>query len=428
MTLDSRFLDGGVNGPHENVPSPWGVNSVTLRNRWPCVAEAIAAASIAECASVVGTPYPALAYRGRRIISAYDPIDEAREQAEELDLDAEAGVYCYGIGFGYLPMILAARHRFVHVVIMNLSIARAAFESIEHPWLTDPDVKVMLAEETPILRTPYACVPMECLMADAQGYALRDRLFADLNSSAMSNLVLKKRETRDAQHAEGNVAHTHRDRHVNALFGTRKGIVAIIGGGPTLADSLHWLRSTRTFGVGVIAASSILRTLLENGVTPDVVVTVDSDPANIVQLDGVDLELTRAISLVYHPHVVPAMVAAWQGPRYFLFGGELFLGGTVMHVCADLAVQMGATEVHMVGMDFCYPGGMSHAEGHQDLKEIGMRPTLFEAVDGNGGRVYTDRNLAMYHRNLENHIAKHPDVKWLKHGRAGVSVRGAQWA
>ncbi len=400
----------------------WGANYVTLRNRWPRVAEALSSASTAELGNITGTPFPALIYRGKQIVSAFDPRAEAEEQAEDVEGDA---VYCYGVGMGHLPGVLAERHKHVNVVVMNTAIARAAFECAVMPWLTAPNVTLKLASEVPVLYVPLACVGMECLLADEQGYALRDRLFAELNSKAMADLVLRKREKQDATHAEENAKHTRVDKHVNALFGTRRNSkVAIIGGGPTLSDEMTWVMDCC---MPKIAASSVLRSLLKYEIYPDIVVACDTDPANIVQLDGVNLDDTKGIALVYHPQIAPAFVAAWKGPRYF-FANELFMGGTVMHACADLAVQMGASEVHMVGMDFCYPNGKSHAEGHQDQRDIAPRPELRETVDGNGQRVYTSANLAQYHRFLENYIAKSSGVKWIKRGRGGVSARGAEWA
>jgi uncharacterized Rossmann fold enzyme len=424
---DDAVATAGESGPAPLEPSPWGSNYVTLRNRWPRVAEAIAAAPLDECASISGTPFPALAYRGKQAVSAFDPLDEAHDQAEDITGDA---VYCYGVGMGHLPGVLAERHKHVYVVAMNLSIARAAFECTAMPWLLAPNVTMKLASEVPVLYAPYACVGMECLLADEQGYALRDRIFADKNSRAMQDLVLKPREAQDARHAEENAKHVREDKHVNALFGAWAGKqVTIVGGGPTLMEEMGTVYDSTL----VIAASSVLRTLLAGnawfprGIVPAVVVSVDTDPVNVCQLDGLDMERTRNIALVYHPQISPAFVAAWKGPRYF-FANELFMGGTVMHVCADLAVQMGASEVHMVGMDFCYPGRKSHAAGHQDQREVPLRPELRETVDGNGQRVYTSANLAQYHRFLENYIAKSTGVRWVKHGRAGVSVRGAEWA
>jgi uncharacterized Rossmann fold enzyme len=424
---DVAVATAGESVPAPLEPSPWGANYVTLRNRWPRVAEAIAAAPLDECASVSGTPFPALAYRGKQIVSAFDPVAEAEEQAEDVTGDA---VYCYGVGMGHLPNLLASRHKHVYVTVMNCSIARAAFECAAMPWLSSPNVTVKLASEVPVLYVPQACVGMECLLADEQGHALRDRLFADKNSRAMADLVLKPREKRDAEHAEANAKHTRVDKHVNALFGAWAGKqVTIVGGGPTLMEEMGTVYDSTL----VIAASSVLRTLLAGnawfprGIVPAVVVSVDTDPVNVCQLDGIDMEQTRCIALVYHPQIAPAIVAAWKGPRYF-FGNELFMGGTVMHAAADLAVQMGAAEVHMVGMDFCYPGGRSHAEGHQDGRIVGAKPELRETVDGYGNLVYTAPNLAQYHRFLENYIAKSSGVRWVKHGRGGVPVRGAEWA
>ncbi len=134
-------------------------------------------------------------------------------------------------------------------------------------------------------------------------------------------------------------------------------------------------------------------------------------------------------SFVYHPTILPGFVATWTGPRYYyLSPSELYASGTVVHVAADLATRMGASQITLLGCDFCYPGGQSHVESSPHRHEIESRPTLVETVDGNGDPVYTDFGLAQFHRHLEDYIAQQGNtVKWRKRGRGGVAMRGVDW-
>ncbi len=408
----------------------WDYNYAILKKGWPKIAEAVANASLEGCQALTGTPAQALIYRDRQITSAFDPLDRAKLQAEGLDRDAEA-VYCYGIGLGHLPAVLAARHKHVCVVLMNLSIARAAFESSKQKWLTAPHVGLVLAEDVPILYAPYACVPMECRYADLQGHAMRDRLFAHLNKRYIDDFHFGKNLPRDQEHLAANKKHVDVDTRVDALTGTAKDKhIVVVGAGPSLIDELDWLYSAFKDGAIVVTASTSVKTLLEAGAVPHVVVVVDTDPYLINHLSGVNMDAVTGTSLVYHPTVLPEFVAAWTGPRYYYLNrAELYASGTVVHVAADLATKMGASQITMLGCDFCYPGNQSHVAGAHERHEINDRSTLLETVDGNGNTVYTDFNLAQFHRHLEDYIAQQGNtVKWRKRGRAGVSVRGIEWA
>lgn len=408
----------------------WDWNYAVLKKGWPKIAKAVAGASLDGCQSLEGTPSQALIYRDRQVTSAFDPLDEAKLQAEGLNRDAEA-VYCYGIGLGHLPAVLAARHKHVCVVLMNLNVARAAFESAKQKWLTAPHVGLALAADVPILYAPYACVPMECRYADAQGYAMRDRLFAHLNDRYNKDYNFSKNLPRDQENVVNNKKHVDVDRSVDTLFGTASGKrMAVVGSGPSLAGEMGWLRDQMDNGVVIVAASTALKALSAAGVAPDVVVSVDTDPRMVTVVDGVSPDIIKQAALVYHPTVSPELLAAWTGPRYYYIEqGELYASGTVVHVATDLATKMGASQITLVGCDFCYPGAVSHVAGAPDFNEIRERSTLLETRDGHGNMVHTDFNLTQFHRHLEDYIAQNKQgIKWFKRGKTGVPVRGVEWS
>ncbi len=411
------------------MSSAYGYNLALLKGRWPHIAKIIESATLEACTAITSTPAQTFVYKGQQVTSAYDPLDEAKRQAEHLEAGTEC-VYCYGVGLGHLPAVLAARHKGVCVIIMNATIARAAFEASEQRWLSAPHVALALADDVDILYVPYAFVPMDCRLADKQGWATRDRVFAHANQRCIETFHFQRNVERNKVHINDNQVHVKVDKHISALFDTRKGSSSIVvGGGPTLSGELEWLKAHQQAGDIVIAVSTALALLLKHDIKPDYAVIVDTEPRMIGHLDGVTSEQTKDIGLLYHPTVIPEFIAHWQGKRYFFAdNNEIFCSGTVAHTAAALAVKLGCKEITLLGCDFCYPGQESNIPDTIDYRVIPMRPTLLETTDGYGNTVYTDFNLAQYHRHMEDFIAQTgKGAKWFKRGKGGVTVRGAEW-
>jgi hypothetical protein len=255
-------------------------------------------------------------------------------------------------------------------------------------------------------------------------------VFAQLNQRCIEKYHFGRSTERDTGHIRDNQVHVSADSNVSKLFGTAPGSRAIVvGGGPTLLDQLEWIKTEQQVGAIVSTVSTALSLLLKHHIKPDFTVVLDPEPRMIGHLKGVTEEQTRDLTLVYHPVVLPEFIAHWKGPRYFFAdNSEIFASGTVTHAAADVAVKAGATHVTLVGCDFCYPGQKSHIPGVIDYEDVKLRPTLLETIDGNGEPVYTDFNLAQYHRHIEDYIAQSGSgAKWFKRGKGGVTVRGAEW-
>jgi hypothetical protein len=194
--------------------------------------------------------------------------------------------------------------------------------------------------------------------------------------------------------------------------------VAVIAGGPTAPESYDWVRGA---GLLAVAASTLLRPLQAAGIFPDVTVVLDPSPFMPLHFSGVDTSRT----LLYAQGVHGSIPRDWTGPKRMLDRDPP--GSSVMHLAVDEAVHMGATVVHLVGVDLCYPGGESHAPGTASRYDIRRQP-LLEEQDGQGKQVWTDRNLLAYRVELERYVADHPAVRFVKHGRGGLPVAGTVWA
>lgn len=355
---------------------------------------------------------------GRQLTSAYDRTSEARRQIQWVPADAEE-VWVYGCGLGDVVELLLQRPAIkrVHVAVLCREIwdALGPLDRI-----SDPRVVVHMPGEVDTIKLPAAVCAGDIPFAEKDALQLRDLLVAALNAPYNDALRDLTRDMR-ARNEAGNADRVAVDTHVSALFGSETREIAVVAGGPTASAAFGWLKEG---GRCVVAVSRALVPLLGAGIVPDVVVIIDPYPGNAVFLPR-DERLASS-TLVYLPAVEPKAIEQWPGRRLWCDEADFYLGGSVLHAAADLATKMGARTVHLVGADLCFPGDESHVAG-----ATGERCQITSAspktVDGFGRWVTTQEALMQYHRALEDLVSLRPEVRWVKHDRRGVAVRGAVW-
>jgi hypothetical protein len=192
-----------------------------------------------------------------------------------------------------------------------------------------------------------------------------------------------------------------------------------VGGGPTAPEFYPWILAS---GLPVFAASTMLLPLQRAGIKVDVTCIIDGSVV-------MPLHFAGALSdgeLVHVPAVQAEIPANWQGPKTVRYAKDC-PGSTVLLLCVNEAVRRGAEVVHLVGADFCYGGGRSHAAGVVTAYDIDMHEPR-ETENGNGEKVRTERSLLHYRGELDIYVMEHPGVRFIKHGRNGTPTIGAEWA
>jgi 2-amino-4-hydroxy-6-hydroxymethyldihydropteridine diphosphokinase len=129
----------------------------------------------------------------------------------------------------------------------------------------------------------------------------------------------------------------------------------IVGAGDSLDSKIKYIKKNRTYVK--IAANGATRTLIENHITPDIVVTdLDSDPAVLKKV-----EKAGAI-MVVHGHsdniqalktLVPKFRRVLGTTQVMPVEGVFNFGGfTDGDRCVFMADELGAKEIILVGMEF----------------------------------------------------------------------------
>lgn len=419
-----------------------------LAARAPEVADAVRnAPRLADVEAVEGVPRPTLRIAGVQLAGAVEPEAEAALQATRIPAGSRAATL-YEPAQGHLPRALLARPELeqLDVVLLDPAIFGLVASVLDQrDWLADPRVRVRLVEPGERPRAPWAVSPAGLRLCARSGWPLRDRLVLELSAPHQARVFAGRAAELLAQ-AAALKAGFGQDRAVRELFGRRPGARAVVvGSGPSLDDSLAWLAGARADAY-VVATNSALRPLMRRGIVPDVVVAIDPLKAiatHLVPPEGDDeaawWRVLGEVPLVYAATVALETRSAWRGPAYAahlvspLYDaleakrplGRLFSSGTVLHAAVDLAALAGAGRLTLLGADFGYPGGRSHAAAAPAERAVGSSRLRLEVLDGRGAPIESEVNLVGYLRDLEDWIARHPRLSVVKRGRAGAAVRGA---
>ena len=421
-----------------------------IQERWPSVwSELEAAPDYPGIELIQGNPSVTLKAGGIQLASAYEPLAEARLQMA--DLSRESRRLClYGVGMGYLPRLLLNElpgDAQLQVVPLNRALFKELLYWIDQSdWLADERIQLLLPTPDTRPEPPYILTPPCLWLADEAGSSLRDRLLVNLNQDNAEQ-SLEQQANIFSDNMSQNEPLLESDGDAEELFGklppSNNGAV-VIAAGPSLNSELAAVRRLQASGRIVIAVDAALRTLLAGGVLPSIVVTLDHKPT-ISRFFDADLNPMRDSTLVYFPVVDNAVLTAWPHRRLAAYTSNrrydelrrrcpkatLYASGTVLHPAVDLAVQMGAKEIHLAGADFSFPDARTHAVGVFDahrLEPDALRErTAHWVINGHDERVPSIVNLIGYLRDLEDYIRSRPDVDFVNLSRKGARITGARY-
>lgn len=160
---------------------------------------------------------------------------------------------------------------------------------------------------------------------------------------------------------------------LKSMFLERSAVV--IGGGPSMTEHLIWIKENRASLI-VIAVSRIANELINSGIIPDFVVSVDPQDNSFI-INRELMQHYEKVILVYSYHVCPRIINQWRGKSLYL-GNRLpwnnennipTIGPTVSNSSLRLAIEMGCQQVFLSGVDLCYSStGQTHAKGTIEAK------------------------------------------------------------
>jgi hypothetical protein len=410
-------------------------NFAILSRRWPELALHIEkAAGNLPPFSLVEKSDRTLFIDGIHLTSGYDRQSEARLQASLIP-DGSPCAHVYGMALGDLPRVLLERSSIqeLTVVVMNCAIAALSLYFFDHrDWLDDPRLTLIAAAPTNRLNKPFATAPGCLQLASDQASRLRDLVCLELATP-----FIRKRHAADNPHLQkrlaDNAASVAGDPPVEELASSLRGrTVVVAAAGPSLSDHYFWMKDHKPGPI--IAVDAALKPLMQAGIVPDVVVTIDGH-ADVYDLffADVDLTLLRDSALVYFPVVQCQTLRHWPGRRFAAWSNApiyadlakrhprpvLFSSGSVIHPAVDLATRLSRENIILTGADFGYPNGRSHVSGCAQAKSVTGSHWV---LNSHGERIATIPSLRAYLRDLESFMAGKKELRFFNAGPKGAAI------
>lgn len=251
----------------------------------------------------------------------------------------------------------------------------------------------------------------------AENAALLQALDVEINEGIHHRSISRSSWMSIAAAITGNIA-VWRCREVLGLIDDAKDFPALVcGAGPSLSQSIPELQQYRD-RLYIVSVGHAFKTLMENGIRPDMVVEIDANCSNnwTHEIDPGDIPLVASVA------ADPAVTArfrrvlwcatsqideAWNG----WFSGlveplRLAIGRGVMITAIDLAYTAGFSRIALLGSDLCYSDeGHSHAGGEKDGD---LKHHLIAIPGTDGGTVYSDGMFIGIRTSLEKYFSR-PD-------------------
>jgi len=215
--------------------------------------------------------------------------------------------------------------------------------------------------------------------------------------------------------------------------------VLMIGGGPSLDDSINWIKEHADKFI-IFAAARTSARLLNEGITPDFLVSVDPHDLSFDNSKRM-LEFDQNTILMNCHHINPKLLNQWALNAVY-FGESLpwgeseenssSPGPTVIHSALHQAVFMGAKNVYLTGVDLCFYNGQTHASGsaESEIGKLGVKH-LTQVETYSGDMAETDQAfssgvdaLAWLVKGYETHS---PDCRIYNLSRFAAKVNGISY-
>lgn len=328
------------------------------------------------------------------INSKYKPLDEAKKWAESINIKKNSIIVVFGFGLGHRLKEIAKRlsnEGMLIVIEPNKSIFQNALKQIDLiDILNKNNIYLIVGEEEKEYKEQlwqlinWANV-RNAIISNIPNY---DKLFNEQYLSFVKSindlLFIRKSENDTYYHSNKrwtinffeNIPYILQSINSKELFRQFEEKPAIIvSAGPSLNKNVKLLKEIKDKAV-IICVGTALRTLLKENIKPDLVIMIEGFPSGKRILQGINYD---DIPLVYKTLVYPDVLKDHKGTKIVfsntdIYAGENFNryasdigyipgGGSVAHNAFNLAINIGANPIILIGQDLAYSDGKTHADG-----------------------------------------------------------------
>ena len=321
----------------------------------------------------------------RPLHSTVDPRKEARRLIDSQE--DENFLILLGLGAAYYAEAALERNNISMALVIEFDLEGLAelLCRLDYTCLfSDPRFRLLVDPSGAELKQQILDLYRPVLCGGIRVIPLRSRTSFDtqlLNQAAgiISSAIEKISADYSVQAHFGKRWFSNIIRNLKNIEETRQALppverAAVTAAGPSLSMQIERLREKRE-GLFLIAADTSLPCLLNAGIIPDAVISIDCQHIGYYHfMDGLPEGVKLFLDLAS-----PPLLASMAKQRYFFSCGHPLTryisgtwralpeldssGGNVTYAAVSLADQMGAAEIELYGADYSYPCGISYARG-----------------------------------------------------------------
>ncbi len=395
-----------------------------------------------------------------RAVAAYgseNPWADVAIHLETVPVGSHGLAIFIGMGLGYGPLlIMRERPTFSKMAIFEPSLGYfcAALQAVDLRPLIMSDRVIFYVGEINYQKIEgdlgrQVMLEEIHILRHVPGFTWQPEMYESVDHQAFSVLnELNVLGATTVQHGEDffrnrleNLTLLRNSHNLDILQNSFKNKPAVlVAAGPSLDQSMIDLKKVKGKCV-LIAVDSALIPLLENGIVPDFVTTLDFQELNFEKMAPC-LGQDRPFFLVSNIKATPLTAKRFPARDLFFgfpddkphlwmaksLGVKQFLPpmSSVANMSLGLALHVGAGPIFFVGQDLAFTSQENdHVEGAVFHSEDPGGDNEIQYVDGvNGGKVATARNLMALQKQFEDVISSSPGDFW-NCSAAGVQLKGA---
>ena len=377
---------------------------------------------------------------------------------ELLATEQDAHIFLVGMGLGYEATLLLSKCPKLRLVILepNAELFAAALKVVDlSPVLICPNVSLhvgkdiniqqLLQQEDDALRA----LPMH-LISHQKLRELFPETYGPIYNNLQNELLLfkGKLQTIVAQgpllfrNTVANVPQLIRSVSVQALKDIAHGLPAVcVAAGPSLTKNVDLLKGQGN-KVFIIAVDSAAKVLINHGITPHIILTIDPIPASMTKLRDV-IDTHAELPLAWTPDAFPETVQGFKnGPKFVIPGVNdlfrLYLAPifdqestfahmlSVTHAATQLATVAGCNPLIFIGLDLALSGEKDHADGCPVSWGNFAQADRIKIPAWDGGDVETVAVLKNQLLALQSIISQNSEMRFIDATEGGALIPGTE--
>ncbi len=368
-----------------------------------------------------------------RLHSAYHPLREAERSVDAFQKGRANLIIVCGLGLAYHIAVLRKRFPRCQVIVIErdaevIDLARTAVpDQITGIPIISSESDIIPLFETLNLAAFTGIASYHHRPSYAMDAPFYDALIRDINqylSSKLSDMLTRfEFEERWIENIFSNLPTLLGTPTVSQLFGKFRGYPGIIvSAGPSLRSNVALLRHLEDRSL-IVSVDTALKVLQKSGVSPHMVMTLDSQRYSIKHFLGLrdhqPVLLADMVSYPRIPDLYSGTVVMSTTSKYYTDSdgalkrettpliewieehtesiGDIQSGGSVATSAFDLLLNLGCNPIILIGQDLAYTGREIHCSGTYHNEEWVPAINRFNNLDTINQGVIRKRRISFVH-------------------------------